>query len=234
MVGTAYDYVLRFMLQRKYECMFFHPWVAEQSLARLSNLDDKIKGYRIVTNALANLNSYLKTGKIELGLLRSAIGLAQLDMIYRAGTDGENLGSISKDDLLDLNRLTEITNLKLFRPKELIFLNPTFKEASRLVGGADADLLIDDCLVEIKTTNRARFDRDTFNQLIGYYVLSMIGGISFYSQSGQPKIKRLGVYYSRYAQIVSFRVSQIATLKEMKRFVRHFKKIIEKNQPYVF
>lgn len=49
-------------------------------------------------------------------------------------------------------------------------LNPTFGEGSMMVGGADADLIVDGCLYEIKTTARKQRtpDRDWVYQVVGY------------------------------------------------------------------
>ena len=84
---------------------------------------------------------------------------------------------------------------ELFRAKRRCVLNPTFGRGSSLVGGADGDLIIDYTLIDIKTTKHLTFEREFFNQLIGYYVLSCIGGID---DCGRGKIKHVAIYYARY------------------------------------
>lgn len=49
-------------------------------------------------------------------------------------------------------------------------LNPVFKR-SGAVGGADGDLVIDNTLLEVKTTKAIRPDRDWVYQLVGYVLL---------------------------------------------------------------
>ena len=83
----------------------------------------------------------------------------------------------------------------MFKTESLCILNPIFGRASGLVGGADCDLVIDDTLIDIKTTKYLALKREYFNQLIGYYVLSKIDQIQ-----GAPRgyaIRRLGIYFSR-------------------------------------
>ncbi len=63
-------------------------------------------------------------------------------------------------------------------------LNPTF-EGSRDVGGADADLIIDGTLIEIKCTIKDEIQADWLRQLLGYVLLDYsdklgITGLGFY------------------------------------------------------
>jgi hypothetical protein len=74
------------------------------------------------------------------------------------------------------------------------------------VGGADADFIIDGCLVGIKTTKSARFTRDQLNELTGYYILHDIGGID---GDYKPTVTSLGVYYSRYGELCTFPVAPL-------------------------
>ena len=47
---------------------------------------------------------------------------------------------------------------------EKCYLNPTFGDASNLVGGADADIILDDMLIDIKTTKAISFTQEHYNQ----------------------------------------------------------------------
>ena len=61
-------------------------------------------------------------------------------------------------------------------------------------------------MVDIKTTKSARFTRDQFNQLVGYYVLHDIGGND---GDRDITITSLGVYYSRYGELRTFPVASL-------------------------
>jgi hypothetical protein len=96
--------------------------------------------------------------------------------------------------------LISIVKPEYFKSRKICILNPTFGKASRLVGGADCDLVIDDAIIDIKTTKKLDLTRNYFDQLIGYYILYTIGNID-----GMPtdcKVKRLGIYFSRYAYLL--------------------------------
>lgn len=70
--------------------------------------------------------------------------------------------------------------------------NPTFLGSSD-VGGADADLIVDDRLIEIKTTKRKSLDRVTAYQLVGYLLLDY---------DDKYGINRLGFYASRVPALI--------------------------------
>lgn len=63
-----------------------------------------------------------------------------------------------------------------------------------LVGGADGDLFIDGTLVDIKVNKNLELARDIFNQLLGYFCLSCIGGID----GCRGKVTCAAVYFARY------------------------------------
>ncbi|MCD6423792.1 MAG: hypothetical protein J7L42_06735, partial [Elusimicrobia bacterium] len=89
----------------------------------------------------------------------------------------ENLGNVDEKDVKDLKKLISTVKPEYFKAKKICILNPTFGIASQLVGGADCDLVIDDAIVEIKTTKKLELMRRYFDQLIGYYILYNIGAL---------------------------------------------------------
>jgi hypothetical protein len=90
-----------------------------------------------------------------------------------------------------------------------------------LVGGADGDLIIDDTLVDVKTTKHLTFEREFFNQLIGYYVLSWIGGID---GCNGGKINRVAIYYARYGVLHRVSLSDCYRPSDLPKFLRWFQK----------
>jgi len=212
LIGTAFDYLMRFYLKYLNPESIVSTWVAELAVERLrrhpeyfiirkaytpSNIERiLVKADNIIRQAKIVFSTYLQTGKMTDELLESSIYLAQLDPIFRAGVIDPNIGMADKEDVKDLRNLISAVDAKIFKAEQVCVLNPTFGEASHLVGGADCDLLIDDTLIDIKTTKALEIKRDHFNQLIGYYILSTIGGID-----GSPSgvVKNLGIYFSRYS-----------------------------------
>ncbi len=156
------------------------------------------KADRILSEAKRNHSIFLQTGKINDELIRSTLLLAQLDPIFRAGIINTNIGIVDDKDVENLRCLISIVNSNIFQAKRICLLNPSF-EYSYLVGGADTDLIVDDILIDIKTTKTLKLSRSNFNQLIGYYALYKMGSIK-----GMPPksyIKHLGIYFSRYGYL---------------------------------
>ena len=246
LVGTAFDYLMRFYIKRLNPEATARKWVAESAVRRFIfmstdgieinaqtheiNMDEAFmseddtqllkKFEDIISVAKTNYSEYLESGVMTDELIRSAILLAQLDFIYRAGIVDESIGVTDNGDIADLRKLISIVNQNSFRAKGLCILNPAFGEASRLVGGADADLLIDNELIDIKTTMSPEFKRDYFNQLIGYYTLYKLGGIP---DTPEPKIENLGIYYSRYGELYTLPVVDVIQASKFPSFMEWFK-----------
>ncbi len=249
LVGTAFDYLLRFYLKRLNSQAVESRWVAENAVTVLFMYKDgfaihgdtgevevvaqlmpdkadlvmfhKIKG--ILSEAKNAYKLYLKTGKISKALLTSSMLLANLDIIFRTGRfeDYVELDTVSDEDVKDLTNLIKIVPAAQFKTKKVCLLNPTFGEASKLVGGADADLVIDDTMVDIKTTKKLQLPRKYFDQLIGYYCLYRIGGISGLPQDCE--IKNLAVYFSRHAYLHLIPVKDCIRQVNFQKFLKWFK-----------
>ena len=75
---------------------------------------------------------------------------------------------------------------------QLAILNPTF-EGSRDTGGADADLILDGCLTDIKTTINPKLKANWLYQLLGYVLLDY---------SDQHSIREVAIYLARQKKLV--------------------------------
>lgn len=233
-VGIAFDYLMRFCLQRLNPKAITRSWVAEHALEEVK--DNKVlfgKATKIITEAKKAYLRYLKSGKIRRDILKSALLLAPLDLIFRAGIVDKNIGTVDSQDVKDLRRLISIVDSRPFKAKSLCILNPVFGEASSLVGGADADILIDNALIEIKTTKYWKIQRYHFNEIVGYYILSRIGGIS--GAPSRHKIDRLGIYYSRYGELYTIPVKAAINERRLQAFIKWFKKrAVQEEKGFLF
>lgn len=94
-------------------------------------------------------------------------------------------------------------------------LNPKFGWFSYAIKGADADLILDDNLIDIKTTKNTTFKRDYWNQLIGYYILADCHNIlcdkfgNLYDFEKYPNISTISIYFSRHGVLQSVDVDNI-------------------------
>lgn len=223
LVGTAFDYLLRFYAQRLNPVVIQpNTWVAEQAGSRLDGGTLKAASGRvevvpemaetpagkrnaelyldILGEAKRHLEAYLKTGRPTKALVTSAALLARLDVVSRTGrADLWNVGNVAAGDIKDLQELVRLVPAKDFTARRRCVLNPTFGQASNCVGGADGDLVIDDTLIDIKTTQKYRLQRRDYNQLIGYYCLARLGGIGGLRKTA--RIKNLAIYFARYGYL---------------------------------
>lgn len=236
LVGTAFDYLMRFYIKLLNPKAIMQEWVAELSIERMKEMgfalnsqrepipiDDNLlaKANKMLSQAKKAYSDYIKSAKINDEVTKCTILLAQLDTYFRAGIIGKDFGIIDNGDVADLRKLVSVVNPDSFKAKELCLLNPTFGEASQLIGGADADLVIDNLLIDIKTTTKLEFKREHFNEVIGYYTLYKIGGIP--DAPVEPKIEKLGIYYSRYAELYTFPVTGIISPSKFASFIEWFK-----------
>ena len=243
LVGTAFDYLFRFYLERENSNCMTKPWVAENSLmlleqaleeygskAPLDMIDASNKMKLFLQSAKDIYHEYLNSGNLNDDLIRITILLAQMDVLYRSGRMYPNFGNVEKGDIEDLRNLISLVNAETFRAENACYLNPTFGYGSELVGGADADLIIDDTLIDVKTTKFLSFTQEHYNQLIGYYILAKLGKIN---EKEDIPISKIGIYFSRHGVLHIISADEIENNPGFPKFVRVFEKlasaVFEKN-----
>lgn len=224
-IGTAFDYVLRFTIQHHNKGKQIHggQWVADISYKQLENAFFGIEqsAFRKRYNrAKTNHEKYLKNGKITKQLLADTLFLAKLDLYIRAGMIAPDMFIESDHDITDLKNLHATINIPEFIFTERCFLNPTFGKGSLMVGGADADIILDDTLIDIKVTKHLKLERECLNQLIGYYILSLIGGIN--KKHDGTLIKKVGVYFARHGILWTVPLSDFGASEKFESFKSWF------------
>ena len=145
-------------------------------------------------------------------LNRYCSAMARMEETYRAGkahsvsadlgsNDVEELqgpaSSVWIDDLRELSwEFYDRFNHLMKRPH---VLNPTF-DGSKDVGGADADLIIDNTLIEIKTTTKLEIPGRWILQLLGYVLLDY---------SDKFRIDSIGLYMARQGEMFTWSVDEV-------------------------
>jgi len=152
LIGTAFDYLLRFHLRLLNSFSEEREsWIAESAVRKLEgNFHDR--GQDICAKARRRYELFLKGAPLNDDLLISALQLAQLDFIFRSG-QLPPMGdfAVFEEDIADLRQLVEVCDWSQWRASHSCRLNPTFGIASTIVNGADADFQIDGTLYELKT-----------------------------------------------------------------------------------
>jgi len=224
LVGTAFDYLLRFELQRRASHAIVRRWVAEYApdliyrkrddgIGVVGNSFYKVEWAmspeelrerveEIITAAKAEVERYLKTEAPtydqQASLATHAIRLAHLDSVYRAGYLDPMFDKVDPADVEDLLDMLAIAPFDDLLHDDVLYLNPDFGESSRLVGNADTDIITGDILVEIKVTKKGRIEDKYLDQLLGYFLLARHQrGIN----PAFPEIKQVGIYFGRHGYL---------------------------------
>lgn len=256
-VGTAFDYLLRFHLQSVNPTAQGDRWVAESGVYSLSYVrvgsgidpleyfdnpalqERTALAHKCLEEARFFHRDYLSTGLLRDDLLVSTLRLAELDVIYRAGQDyvsWDVLESANSNDVADLRALYEVAQKINWRAEKACFLNPTFNTASPLVGGADADVILDSQLIDIKTTKDIKLDKHYLYQLVGYYLLLLLDGVTNPGKGGGAdeailyaetisEITELSIYFSRFGHLHKIRADELMPPNQLKTFALRFVEI---------
>lgn len=226
--GTAFDYLFRFELQRRNRRAEHGPWIAEWATGlppiRASEIDrfpdpdelfrcmerQKRACSRVLRNAkkdVANYSRKRKPSDNDRACLAShALRLAAMDEVYRAGMLAPDLEEVDGMSVNELLGLLEIVPFESFVNRARTMLNPNFGRASGIVGGADADLIIADQLIDLKTTKDQSVGADEIDQLSGYFILARQARLT---NRRFPLINRLALYYSRHAYLWTWDVTRL-------------------------
>ena len=146
-------------------------------------------------------------------LNRYCIVLALFDEVVRAGLSHNSpLSKERFNDAEDLLTVAETRWLDDMRHLSWRFydgfshllefphiLNPTF-DGSPDVGGADADLIVDGALIDIKTTKNQRIDAYFIRELLGYTLLDY---------SDRYHIDSIGLYMSRQGILFKWSLDEV-------------------------
>lgn len=215
-VGTAFDYLARFWMRRTASEYHARPWIAEHSLEvakekfpmHVAEIADAIE------TAKDARDDYLQSGQVSEELIESALDLARVDGVFRGDGPPANLGKYDEDDIEDCEALLEILEDSQELKGDVVDLNPAFGLVASIVGGADADLIVDGTLVDLKTTTQATFKVDYWRQLVGYLILADIHDdlcqMGLYDSVGLgddpscrplPDIDDFGVYFARHGEV---------------------------------
>ncbi|HRO46959.1 hypothetical protein [Agriterribacter sp.] len=226
-IGTAYDYLFRFTIEHhnKREKIETAKWIADIAFRGIAGvycenaekrkiLNDRFQSVKI------NYGAYIKNGRLNKQILSDLLFLAKLDLFFRIGYVAPDLLQEDEQDIKDLKALYSLINQNDFKVRNKCYLNPTFGKGSMLVGGADADVILDDTLIDIKVTKHLKLERDYLNQILGYYILALIGGIN--SKPEKKQIKNVGIYFARHGLLWKAPISEFATPKKISEFKNWF------------
>lgn len=156
----------------------------------------------VVEKAKFAVAAYLKkrtpSRSEQADLAGHAIRLAKLDEVCRAGGLDSSFQEAAPEDVQDLLAMLAIVPFELLLHGNILLLNPSFRESSTLVGGADADLIAGDLLVDFKVTKQGEMNTKDLDQLLGYFLLTRH---LRRANPEFPEVKRVALYFCRHAHL---------------------------------
>lgn len=213
LVGTAFDYLVGYAIEHLSGAKVHSKssLVADRSLAimRYDGGDERFQLHlqnaeMRVEKLKQNADMFVKDGQLTDEFAAGLIEVSQLDQIYRAGLyPGLPLPKASKKNVEDLMAMYSIMPVKRLTAMRSAFIAPDFGYSSQLVGGADADFIIDGSLLDTKTTIKKSIPLAMWCQVVGYYLLNHIE-----KRVGNPyvDIDQIGIYFSRFGEICEISV----------------------------
>src|SRR5690606_2971587 len=132
------------------------------------------------------------------------------------------------EDINQLRAILSLVDKNNFTAKQKCYFNPTFGEGSMLVGGADADLIIDNTLIDIKATKHLKLERAHLNQVLGYYILSLIGGVN--DNPNDRPIENIGLYFARHGELWILPVQKFGDKRKFEEFKDWFISYLSKGR----
>lgn len=221
-VGNAFDYLARFAIAKIVLCSNQDTphinTVAESGLARLR--------HNVSVRLFDKFNSKFEAAKIHIeqfingelsvdDIIDFTIYMGKLDLIFRSGgilpAQGAESILISENDIIgDVMQLynvfvTNFVSKKVTKYSSVTF-NPHFGYYSRLIGGADGDIIIDDTLYDFKTTISHGYNWKQIAQIVSYYAMNELNlssktGIFLNNKSETRNIRYIAIYHARYGEI---------------------------------
>lgn len=211
LIGHAYDQFLQLYCMRinRIELKVNYSFEEDDEFPELAKYDfnTSLNSY---VNSLTDWNHQLSQESIILG---------KLDQYSRCGIPPIDITTIDMSDIDDLDNLiyTTLDRYNLFKSENKFISNPHFGESiSTLIGGADADLIIDDSLIDIKVRSKIQYESYPWKQLIGYYILNLL------SPNSSHAINRIAIWNPRYDIYMYIELKELCEHLDLDQFVYDF------------
>ena len=239
LVGSAFDYFIRFYLKRRNLQTVSDPiWNAEIVCNTMADSkliispnhalidapdrfmfkrgipreNEKEIKYLIkhLVSAQNSYHEYLNTGVISEETLKSCFLLARIETSMNGKIDS-NFDKIEQKDIEDLRNLTNVLSPDSFSYAERCVIKPSLK-ATFLPKITEADLIIDDTIIDVKVTKTPRLTREIFRQVAAYFILYNYDGATNFALNrdiSNFSINKMGVYFARHGILYKFNAKDV-------------------------
>jgi hypothetical protein len=240
LLGQAFDYLIRMWLES--QCNEVHDphegrlggdWTANLSytsrrLIRSAWGPESEEENEAINVALRRADrkreQFRKTGMNANNAIDAALVYSGLD--HNIGIDDGTVEANSFEDEI----VTELQALfHLFRKQDVligdsVIISPDFGERSCILE-VHGDFIVEDTLIDVKTTENPEFDAEYWRQLLAYYILNDIHRELIQNREDRemevpyPHISTVGVYFARYGELKTVDVDDYLQPREdYKRF----------------
>lgn len=221
-IGTAFDYLLRFYVERINEGRVVSGLLLVEQM--VPYLHDDLRTEAIVQLKMLkeSKEEFMRIKGLNDELIITLLQISHFDIMYRSKTVDyfpDDIGKVDIDAILEMKELYKLLDENDWKCSQRCVLNPHFEKASLLVNGADADIILDDMLVDIKVIQQPGMSREIFNQLLGYYTLYRIGG---FDKDGRFPINRVAIYSARYGEFLKYDIESLMSNNTYSDFEDNF------------
>jgi len=209
----AFNYLLDFYVLRLNRIKHNRKWIAEYAMITSIKNDTALNNAKeMVEEAKSNLKSYLDNGRITNNLIISARELADLEYTYITHQRPSWNPHLSKwhvynNDITDLKRMFLLLDSRYFTAKDTLEIQPDFADAALMVAGTSASLILDDTIIEVKTTKTLKLTPEYLHLMVGFYLLNEInrkqGAKVVYN------IENIAIYFARFQKLVKISIHKV-------------------------
>lgn len=165
---------------------------------------------------------YIQTGMNTEGVVKAALINAGWKP-QKSVHSWINREAFEEDVLDEMEALFELLRRHDWTDGTTVLHKPNFGSHQHILPG-QGDFIVDDLLVDIKTTENPTFSKSFWRQLLMYYLLTDIQRI-LHDIDGRtyerepfdeeyPEINRVGVYFARYGELQSIEMDSVITDRE--------------------
>ncbi len=232
-VGTAFDYLARFMIARHARSSGHQVvdcgWLAEGAVA-MAEGDRRYVSHashwrRMMAEARRLHDGFVAGSEPVERVARCVQVLAQADLLARLGEFNPHFRP-APDIAAELVRLSQV-----FDPSSIlahgsgpVLLNPGFA-LSHLTQGADADVVAGDLILDFKSVPEVGVPVGYMRQLVGYAVLHHLGGASdSWGPVASSPCRRVGLHFARHGVTLTWDLEEILPGDGLSRFVEAFRR----------
>lgn len=224
LTGSAFDYLARIEIARVFRdsniAVHQREWISESISKRIwDRYDEENEGTLYVEQphfwrpqldeAHAAARKYIAGNGCARCLSTQTQYMAHADLLYRTRSAFDGYVNASGRVAQELTALLEqFDPQRLFEPKDRIILNPEFA-LGEIVGGADGDIIVDDRLIEFKTTKRLSLNKNCLIQLAGYAVLHDLGGTKIENGIDRKPLNHVSVYFARHNALIEISIREL-------------------------